>query len=342
MDEYRVVSCVLVFVVACIGTFLIRSFASKLNFVDRPNDRSSHSVPTPRGGGVAIVLVFLTAICVLGAIGLLDATVLSVLAVGGGAVAVVGLLDDRSALPARTRFIVHSTASVFAVFKLGSIPFISSGLLGVGLSYFVSAVAIAWAINLFNFMDGIDGIAASEAIFIAGVGAWFNIVNLGEPGLSAAFLYLAAATLGFLVWNWPRARIFLGDAGSGFLGFALAAIAMAASRSAAIPIQVWLILSGVFLVDATVTLLRRVLRGDRWFEAHRLHAYQHLARRWQSHLYVTLLVSAINIFWLLPWALYAMRTPMRATEISAVALVPLALLALIAGAGKQDQYAMSA
>ena len=120
------------------------------------------------------------------------------------------------------------------------------------------------------------------------------------------------------------------------LGLMLPMLGFAASQRAAIPVQVWLILGGVFLVDATATLFRRVLRGDRWFEAHRLHAYQHLARRWSSHLRVTVLVSAVNLLWLLPWAFYAARAPKLASICVGAALMPLLILALMAGAGRPE------
>jgi Fuc2NAc and GlcNAc transferase len=337
MDDYRfvVASCVVIFLLTFVGTFLIRRFAATLKLIDLPNERSSHRIPTPRGGGIAIAILFLATTWALESLGYLSQAMSSVLTLGGGAVAVVGFMDDRSALPARIRFIVHLAAAIFVVVKLGGVPWVFCGVVGAWLGYCVAIVAITWAINLFNFMDGIDGLAASEAIFIAGAGAWFNVAGRGTFGVTAVYLYLAAASLGFLVWNWPKGSIFLGDAGSGFLGFTLATISLAASLSAGIPVQVWLILSGVFLVDATVTLLRRILRGDRWFEAHRLHAYQHLARRWESHSRVTLLATAINVIWLLPWALYAISTPAYASAISAAALGPLALLVIIAGAGQQ-------
>jgi Fuc2NAc and GlcNAc transferase len=337
MGEYRFASasCVVIFLLAFVGTFLIRRFAVRLKLIDLPNDRSSHREPTPRGGGIAIAVMFVAATWLLGRLGYLSQALSSVLTLGGGAVAAVGLLDDRSSLPARMRFIVHLAVAVFTVARLGGFYLAFFGVLAAWVGYFVAIVAITWAINLFNFMDGIDGLAASEAIFIAGVGAWFNMAHGGNFGVTAAFLYLASASLGFLLWNWPKASIFLGDAGSGFLGFTLAAMCLAVSLTTTIPIQVWLILSGVFLVDATITLLRRILRGDRWFEAHREHAYQRLAHRWANHLSVTLLANAINIIWLLPWALYAVSTPVHAAAISAAALGPLALLVLIVGRGKQ-------
>ena len=126
----------------------------------------------------------------------------------------------------------------------------------------------------------------------------------------------------------------MGDVGSGFLGFTLAVLGLAASRLGSVPIEAWAILSGVFLVDATVTLLTRIVRGDRWFEAHRMHAYQNIAGRWRTHLPVTVLVIAIDVFWLFPWAWMASLYPARALVYVAAALSPLAILAVLAGAGR--------
>ena len=132
-------------------------------------------------------------------------------------------------------------------------------------------------LNLFNFMDGIDGLAASEALFVIRAGAWLSAAG---GGVTAASGVLAGACAGFLLWNWPPARIFLGDAGSGYLGYVTAVLALASARGNSDAIWVWLILGGVFFVDATVTLVRRVLRGEHVHEAHRTHSYQWLARRW--------------------------------------------------------------
>jgi len=152
--------------------------------------------------------------------------------------------------------------------------------------------------------------------------------------LTAAMVALAVAALGFLIWNWPPARIFMGDVGSGFLGFTLAVLGLAVSRHSDVPIEAWAILNGVFLVDATVTLLSRLVRRDRWFDAHRSHAYQILASRWRGHLPVTLLIIAINVLWLFPWAWIAAIYPARAMLCVIAAMSPLAVAALLLGAGR--------
>jgi Fuc2NAc and GlcNAc transferase len=318
----------------------MRRFAVRRNLVDVPNARSSHVSPTPRGGGVSIVAAFLSATLLLFAIHLLDLKTTFAVMVGGGAIAGVGFLDDRRHLPARLRFVVHVAAAVLVVAVLGGIPEHSLAAWGIRQSWIgfvLSLLVLVWATNLFNFMDGIDGIAGSESVFVGLAGAWFNWMQGGDPGLTAAMLCLATASAGFLVWNWPPARIFMGDVGSGFLGFMLSTLALAASRQGRIPFEVWPILGGVFVVDSTVTLVRRLIRGDRWYEPHRIHAYQHLARRLRSHRQVTLIVIAMDAFWLMPWAWLADAFPARAGACALASLSPLVLLALWVGAGKPER-----
>lgn len=326
-------------VLSWIATGIVRRHAEALSMLDIPNERSSHSTPTARGGGLAIVAVFLCWLPILGFLRILDADTAIGLFVGGVPVALIGYLDDRMTMRARTRFIVHLSAAVFLVSLVGGIPGHSLRMLGLQgqlAGAAVGVVLVAWSTNLFNFMDGIDGIAASEAIFVATSGALLNWLHQGEAGLSMAMLALAASTFGFLIWNWPPARIFMGDAGSGFIGFSLGGLGLAASQTGAIPIEAWAILGGIFLVDASLTLIRRFARGDRWFEAHRMHGYQHLARRWRSHRPVTCAVLLVNLCWLLPWAYAACSDPVDAGWFLAAALVPLGLVIFAIGAGRRE------
>jgi Fuc2NAc and GlcNAc transferase len=200
----------------------------------------------------------------------------------------------------------------------------------------VAALAIMWTLNLFNFMDGIDGIAASEAVFVTlAVLPSLMMLNVAG-GIATASLIVGSAALGFLRWNWPPAKIFMGDVGSGYVGFVIATLALATAGQRPVAAWIWLILGGVFFVDATVTLLRRLMRGERVHEAHRTHAYQWLARSWNNHRRVTLTVLAINLLWLLPCALWATLRPARAATITLVALAPLVALAVAAGAGRSE------
>jgi Fuc2NAc and GlcNAc transferase len=322
---------------ACLLTFVIRRMALARGLLDVPNERSSHRIPTPRGGGFAIVLVATAAFCWLAVTRRLDGAAFAAL-MGGLAVAAVGLIDDRRPVSPGLRLAAHLAAALWALAWLGGLPPLRFGdhLVALGAAgAVVGGLGIVWALNLFNFMDGIDGIAASEATFVAWAGA---ALTAAPPtgGVSAAAVMFGAACLGFLPWNWPAARIFMGDAGSGYLGFVISVLAVATARDNPAALWVWLILGGVFFVDATVTLLHRLLRGEPVQQAHRTHAYQWLARRWRSHLKVTLAVQAVNLLWLLPCALLAALHPGAAAAVTVLALTPIAALAIAAGSGRSE------
>lgn len=317
------------FVASGLLTRAARRFALARGVLDVPNARSSHERPTPRGGGIAIVLATVSALGVLAAVGVVKPDLLLALTGGGLAVASVGLIDDRHPLPAWVRLIVHIAAAIWALFWLGR------GSDGVVLQV-LNVLAIVWVLNLYNFMDGIDGIAASEGIFVSWGGGGLLLALGGGLGVAAAAFAFGAACGGFLIWNWPPAKIFMGDVGSGYLGYVIAVLALASSHVNPVSLWVWLILGGAFFVDATVTLIRRTLRGDRVYQAHRSHAYQWLARRWGSHKRVTLTVLALNVSWLLPCAWFAMAHPGVAVWTAVVALIPLVLAALLTGAGRAE------
>jgi Fuc2NAc and GlcNAc transferase len=185
-------------------------------------------------------------------------------------------------------------------------------------------------------MDGIDGIAASEAIFVTGAAAALALGAGRLSGATGVELVTAAACAGFAAWNWPPARIFMGDVGSGYLGFLIGVLAVAEARENPVALWIWLILGGVFFVDATVTLVRRLVRRERVSQAHRSHAYQWLARRWKSHKKVTLGVTAVNVLWLLPCCYFAVQNPRLAAATALLALIPVAIAALLAGAGRRE------
>jgi Fuc2NAc and GlcNAc transferase len=215
---------------------------------------------------------------------------------GGVAVAVVGWLDDRRGLPAGMRALVHVLAAGWAVWCLGGFPSLDLGVAVVPLGTagsLLAVVGLVWLTNLYNFMDGIDGLAASEAVGVGLVGGVL-LAAAGATGLSLVALALAAAAGGFLVFNWPPAKIFMGDVGSGLLGYAFGVLAMASELAGAVPLIVWMILLAVFIVDATATLIRRVVNGERWFEAHRSHAYQRAVQTGYSHHAVTVAVMGLN------------------------------------------------
>lgn len=338
----RLLAAAVAFVLTLVLTALVRRYALRRGIIDVPNARSSHTSATPRGGGLAIFAIFAALLVGGTLVDRVSVDLALALLPGAALVTLVGLWDDHGHVSPVWRMLAHLVAIAWVLGWLGSVASTAAvvdraALVGFAdvpapMAWFVTGLvvlALVWFLNLFNFMDGIDGIAATEAVFLAVAGAWLA-ARQGDHGVALAFWVLGGAAAGFLVWNWPPARIFMGDAGSGFLGFTLAALAFASQPDNAWP---WVILPAVFVADASVTLLRRMARGDRWYAAHRSHAYQWSARRW-GHLRVTLTVGLANLLWVLPCAVLAFRHPDTGVIMAVVAYLPLTGLALWLGAGR--------
>jgi Fuc2NAc and GlcNAc transferase len=325
--------------ISALLTRMVRRLALAHGFIDHPNERSSHIKPTPHGGGAAIVAVVTITLAVLAALGKISLVEFAVLAGGGLAVAVVGLIDDWRQLSTPIRLAVHVAAASWAMLCLEGLPAIRLGdqLISFGWAgYPLGVMGIVWSLNLFNFMDGIDGIAASEAAFVTIAGVLLLAAGNLTAGIPLTGLALGAACCGFLIWNWPPANIFLGDVGSGYLGYSLACLSIIAARENPIALFVFVILGAVFVVDATVTFLRRIARHERYDVGHRTHGYQRLSRRWGSHRSVTSVVLVTNILILLPAAAWAARRPSWAAYIAGGVLALILVLALIVGSGRQE------
>ena len=319
-------------------TWVVRRLALAHGFVDHPNERSSHVKPTPHGGGASIVAVVTTTLAVLAALGKISLVDFGVLAGGGLAVALVGLFDDWRHLSTHVRLAVHFAAASWAMLCLDGLPPIRFGdlLISFGWAGFpLGVMGIVWSLNLFNFMDGIDGIAASEAAFVAIAGVLVLAAGNVDAGIPLVGLALGAACCGFLVLNWPPAKIFLGDAGSGYLGYSLACLSIITARENPIALFVFVILGAVFVIDATVTFVRRIARHERYDVGHRTHGYQRLARRWGSHRSVTSAVLVTNLVFLLPAAAWAVSRPSWAAYIAGGVLLLLLVTALIVGSGRR-------
>ncbi|WP_411960597.1 MraY family glycosyltransferase [Pseudomonas mandelii] len=320
-------------------TEVLRRYALARSIIDIPNARSSHSTPTPRGGGVAIVLVFLLCLPFLAWMQLVPVTTLVAVGGAGALIAVIGFIDDHGHVAARWRLLGHFAAAAWALLWLGGLPAVVMFGVTIDLGwigYILSALYLVWMLNLYNFMDGIDGIASIEAICVC-LGASLLYWVSGFDNMVWLPLSLASATAGFLFWNFPPARIFMGDAGSGFLGVVLGVISINSAWASSQLFWSMLILLGVFVVDATFTLLRRCLRGDKVYEAHRSHAYQFASRRFGKHLPVILTVAAINTCWLLPIALSVVLLGLDGVLGLILAYVPLIILAVKFHAGELEE-----
>jgi len=327
----------LIFGLSLLLTGRLRAYALRRQLLDIPGQRSSHSQPTPRGGGLAIIASFLLLVLVAGWQQGFSPLLVALLG-AACCVAILGFADDHGHIPAGWRLLGHLAAAVWAVYWLG-LPQVSLFGIEPGVWLHVPVVLyLAWLLNLFNFMDGIDGIASLEAISVS-LGAllvyWLSSPTL--PLSADLLLGLVAATAGFLLWNLPPAKIFMGDVGSGTLGIILAIFALESSLHNPLWFWAWQILLAVFIADASYTLLRRLLRGEKVYQAHRSHAYQRAARALASHGRVSLAVALINLLWLLPLALLVVQELLAPLWGLLLAYLPLVGLAIFCGAGGREE-----
>ncbi|MEO5590693.1 MAG: glycosyltransferase family 4 protein, partial [Gemmatimonadaceae bacterium] len=265
--------------------------------LDIPNERSSHKSPTPRGGGLAIAVTALGGTIVAAMLQWIDWNLAIAMGGGGAMIALVGWVDDHRSLPALTRFAVQFISAGWAMYWLGGLPEISIGSSTIELGpmgLVLGTVGIVWAINLYNFVDGIDGLAAGEAISTGIIGGLI-LIAMGHPGLATVSFLIAAASAGFIPLNWAPAKLFMGDVGSGMLGYVFAVLAIASENAGAVPLLIWVLLLGAFVFDATVTLCRRIAHGEKWYHAHHSHAYQRMVQAGRSHAQVSATILIINL-----------------------------------------------
>lgn len=326
------------FLLCVLATAVVRQLAQRTAMLAIPSERSSHTQATPVGGGITMVLAYLLGLTLLawqqGLAGLELLALCTSLPV-----AIAGFVDDRSDLNHRVRLAVQAGAAVLALSLLGSVPALRAGpivLNSTVLTFVLTPLCMIWLTNLYNFMDGTDGLAGTQTAFVS-LAAAFMLAGAGDPELAMLCLFLFAGSLGFTVWNWPRAHIFMGDVGSGFAGMSLGLIALISHYHGSMSLWSWFILLAVFVVDATVTLSRRVLRGLPWAHAHRQHAYQHMANRRNGHKIVAVAVLLINALFLLPLAILAGKHPDYGVYFTILGVIPLLVLAIYCNAGKESR-----
>ncbi|HZP67699.1 MAG TPA: glycosyltransferase family 4 protein [Rudaea sp.] len=293
-------------------TWMAIHYARRNRLIDLPGQRRSHNVPTPRGGGIGIVLAV---VAVLFAIGVVAPPFPLRLVVAVVVVAAIGWIDDHRPLPAWSRFLVHCCAVgiwlaplFVAVWAAPTAPALdTSPMETLGIALLIAFLSV-WSINLHNFMDGIDGLLATQAIFVLTVLA---VLCLREPASPHALEIgtWAAAIAGFLPFNFPRARVFMGDVGSGVVGLLVAAAALWQLSMPEVAAASGFVAVSAFAVDAGCTLLSRMLRGRRWYNAHCEHLYQWLVRSGLSHARVVTLYAAWNVFVALPVLWWMNRVP---------------------------------
>lgn len=290
-----------------------------------PNFRSLHKRAVPKGGGLAIAVSVLVGCLYLNAKGTVGFREFLFYVPGAGIVAFVGALDDRLDIPARYRLPFQMLTAVCVCFGLGGMPNMAIG--PVTLSFGVVgtiglAIACVWFYNLFNFIDGIDGMASSAGIFIGCTMAsvlWLE----GDRELAIVLGFLAAANAGFLMFNWPPSKMFMGDTGSSFTSFILSAVFVQSLWKDSTLLWIWMLVCGYYVCDTTVTTTLRALTIRHWYLPHRSHAYQNLARISGSHGRVVALVLAFDVIWLLPLLFVVLSHRDYAPIITCIAYIPL-------------------
>jgi len=276
---------------------IFRTYAIKKKLLDHPNSRSSHSFPVPRGGGIVFPVLWTVFLLILYFLGFIKVFYLFVFLPPVFLISCVSFFDDKYQLAARWRFLAQLGAVIYSLIVIGGFSSLNLGVITIHWSWFgyiFMALALLWSTNLYNFMDGIDGIAATEALFVFGFGGYF-VWCAGGFALAYIIWGMASIVVGFLIWNKPPAKIFMGDVGSTVLGFLVVLFGLVGEIWYGVPFLLWVILYGVFLFDATVTLFRRIKRGEIWYQAHRSHAYQRLQLQQWSHGKILSGVIAINM-----------------------------------------------
>lgn len=332
-------------VVACAAamTAAVRSWAVRRNALVLPSDRCSHTIPTPHGGGIAIASISI----ILGVLfswldWVPDSTMIAFMSLGFVMLA-LGVWDDFGDVSAKLRLCAHFVVVAIGMWSIPKLPVFS--VFGATIDSSVAfllwpllAVAWVWLINLYNFMDGIDGLAAIQALLLFG-GMALNFWFLGYLQWAWICLFILGAVLGFTILNWPPAKIFMGDGGSGFLGFIIGFMMLLSAAQTKVSMWSWIILLTLFIADATTTLIVRFFTGQNVLQAHRLHAYQKLARRAGRHAPVTLGYGAVMLLVLLPVSMLANVVPNSGPLLFGVLFVVACGVAFLLGAGRREQQA---
>jgi Fuc2NAc and GlcNAc transferase len=281
---------IVLFLISFTITYLIKNYAIKKSLVAEVNERSSHSVPTPHGGGIAVAITWFAGLIYLYINNQIESSLFFALILGV-VIAMVGLMDDIIELKPKTRMIVFTFIGVAGLYIIGGLDVITFGIFNIAnpiITSLFSLLLILWYINLTNFIDGIYSYLAVEFIFL-------SIAGVLLFGGAEHFTVLGVSVLGFLYWNWHKAKIFMGDVGSTLLGYTIAIITIYYANIESSNLWIWITLYGVFWFDATITLVRRKINGEKLSIAHKKHAYQRLTQSGWSHSKVTVYALGLNV-----------------------------------------------
>jgi len=309
-------------VVSYFGIILYRRVAISRDIVSNPNFRNLHASPLPVGGGIVFSFVFVFSLFFIWWLNQISDDLFWVLGVGGCVSALFGFLDDLKDIRASIKLSVHLLLSGWVLFWLGGGPLLSIGWIPVLVAIPVTSLFLVWMVNAYNFMDGIDGMAVSGAVFVSGAITLVLLLTNGDSEFFSVFVLFLASISTFLFFNWPPASIFMGDSGSVFLGYIFGSLILVTAMSGEISIWTWLVVFGYFFADTTVTQIMRLILVKKWYLAHRSHAYQNLARITGSHLKVTGGVVLYNVVWILPLTLWSAMKPETALLAVVLSITP--------------------
>ncbi len=319
-------------------TFFFKEIAIKRNNLDIPNERSLHTIPVPRNGGFSIVIIFLSCLLFFYFNSLTSIEVIKTILPASFLIALVGYLDDLYDISPLVRLLFHFFSAFLVLCFMGGLPKIIIFDFELNLipgNFIIGLLIIVWVTNLFNFMDGINGLAGSQVVVNNLIVGLISIIYFGLDNFVLISFSLAAICSGFLIWNFPNAKVFLGDVGSSFLGFLSGTFFLLYGHQHEDLFWIWLIMFGVFIVDSTYTLIIRAFNKKKVYIAHRLHAYQKATVILNSHSRVTLIIIAINLVFLTPISIFVAMNLIDGFTGVCLAYLPLLIIAMRLKAGQE-------
>lgn len=308
-DNIFIFLLLLVYIFSLFATMQYRKFAINNKILANLNFRTLHEKPTPRGGGIVFSLVFIFCVLFLYLMNVVNFELMLVFAIGAGMAAIIGYIDDLRGIDSIMKLFLQLLLALWILYIFNGGPLNMIEWLNGWPSWVISSFLLVWLINVYNFIDGIDGLAITGAMLILLTLLLTFVISNQSSVLVTLFLVLLTSCFGFLFFNWPKASIFMGDSGSIFLGYCFGAFIIYSLMMDEISFLTWLVVFGYYLGDTTTTTLIRIVLVKKWYSTHRSHAYQNLARILNNHSIVTIGVIIYHVLWLLPLAVWTVLKP---------------------------------
>jgi Fuc2NAc and GlcNAc transferase len=313
---------IFIFAVNIVGILIYKRIAISLRILAYPNFRTLHVSPIPRGAGIVFSSIFVISVLVLWYLNVLSKEFLFILGLGGAIATLFGFVDDIFDIRASRKLLIQICLSIWILIFLDNGAFFSETGILANIKMPLFILFVVWMINAYNFMDGIDGMAISGALYVSFTLTLIMLITNGSVELAVLFILLMACSAAFILFNWPPASIFMGDSGSIFLGYLFGSFILITVIKDEISIWTWLVIFGYYFSDTTVTQIARLILVKKYFKPHRSHAYQNLARITGSHLKVTGWVTVYHILWLLPLSIWTVLMPNMELIAVFLAIIP--------------------